>query len=152
MNTFWRTKRHVERLGHAGYHRPAAWAMMARLAHSNLAWAVYPLLVLAALVYAVAAQRWLLAAYGLAAWAAYVAPVALILHRFDVFVRLSRGFEPVRQLRARTKLGIVLMFGVEKVGSCTSPWLWCAHLVRRRLRGTPITLAKTERAAAEAPE
>jgi len=36
MNTFWRTKRLVDRLTGGDYHRPAAWAMMLRLVHSNV--------------------------------------------------------------------------------------------------------------------
>ena len=50
MNTFWRTKQIAARLGAPNYSRAGAWAMMVRLVHSNLAWAVYPILFLAALV------------------------------------------------------------------------------------------------------
>jgi hypothetical protein len=146
MNTFWQTKRFVER--RADYHRAAAWPMMLKLVHSNLAWALYPPLSLLALVYALASQQWLLAAFGVAAWAVYVLPVALILRRFDLWARICRGFEPIGGLSRTTRAGIVLMFGVEKLGSCISPYLWCWHTVRGRLRRTPLTLHKTERAAA----
>jgi hypothetical protein len=146
MNTFWQTKRFVER--RPDYHRAAAWPLMLRLVHSNLAWALYPPLFLLALVYAFASSQWLLAAYGVAAWTVYVLPVALILRRFDLWARISRSFEPIGGLSRTTKAGIVLMFGVEKLGSCISPYLWCWHALRGRLRRTPMTLHKTERAAA----
>ena len=146
MNTFWQTKRFVER--RADYQRLAAWPMMLKLVHSNIAWALYPPLFLLALVYALASGQWLLAGYGIAAWAVYALPVALILRRFDLWVRICRSFEPIGGLSRTSRAGIVLMFGVEKLGSCVSPYLWCWYALRGRLRRKPMTLHKTERAAA----
>jgi hypothetical protein len=143
MNTFWRTKRFVER--RADYHRAAAWPMMLRLLHANLAWAVYPPIFLAVLAWSLASAHWLLAAYGLAAWAVYVVPVAIILRRFDLWQELCASFEPIRSLSFVTKAGIVLLFGVEKLGSCISPFLWIAYTLRGRARREPVALHKTER-------
>ncbi|HEY1365850.1 MAG TPA: glycosyltransferase [Gaiellaceae bacterium] len=146
MNTFWRTKRFVE--GRPDYHGAAAWPLMARLVHANVAWAIYPLLYVGALAYSLATGQWLLAAYGVAAWAVYLIPVALVLRRFDLWLRICGRFEPIREPSPATKVGIVLLFGIEKLGSCISPFLWCAYALRGLLRREPITLHKTERAAA----
>src|ERR1700674_1877812 len=83
MNTFWRTKQMVSLLGAPNYSRAGAWAMIGRLVHSNLAWAVYPILFLAALAWTMASSHYLLMGYGLLSWAVYLAPVVLILARFD---------------------------------------------------------------------
>jgi hypothetical protein len=146
MNTFWRTKRHVDELTGGAYHRPAAWAMIVRLMHSNLAWAAYPPVFLAAQAWALATGRRLLAAYGALAWLVYVAPVALILSRHDLWAR--RSSEPISELSPASRVAIVLMFGAEKLGSCISPYLWCAHALRSALAGKPIPLDKTARAGA----
>ncbi len=143
MNTFWRTKRFVER--RPDYHRAAAWPMTLRLVHANLAWAVYPLLFLAVLVWSTVAGQWLLTAYGLVAWGVYVAPLALILRRLDLWQEICAGFEPIRRVSFLTKAGIVLLFGAEKLGSCISPFLWGFYALRGRARREPITLHKTER-------
>jgi hypothetical protein len=146
MNTFWRTKKWVGQLNAPNYSSAGAWAMIARLVHSNVAWAVYPIVFLAALAWAALSSRYALAAYGLLAWVVYLAPVALILARFDLWTRICGRFEPIRSLSPATKIGILLMFGVEKLGSCISPFLWCGYALRRLLRGTAIELRKTERA------
>jgi cellulose synthase/poly-beta-1,6-N-acetylglucosamine synthase-like glycosyltransferase len=143
MNTFWQTKRFVEE--RADYHRAAAWPMIVRLVHGNIAWAAYPLLFLSAFVWSLASSHWLLAAYGLAAWGVYLAPVAAILGRHDLWRELSAGFEPIRNISRVTGAGILLLFGVEKLGSCLSPFLWAVYAVRGRVRREPITLHKTER-------
>jgi hypothetical protein len=143
MNTFWRTKRFVQE--RPDYHRAAAWPMMLRVVHANVAWALYPPLYLLALVYALASAHWWLVAYGLGAWAVYVASVAIILRRFDLWVRLCLGFEPIRNPSPATKAGIVLMFGVEKLGSCVSPFLWSVYALRGLVRREAMTLPKTER-------
>ena len=84
--------------------------------------------------------------YGLLAWAVYLAAVALILARFDLWAGICAPFEPIRNLSLSTKIGILLMFGVEKLGSCISPFLWCVYALRRLFLGTAIELRKTERA------
>jgi len=145
MNTVWRTKRMVNRMAVRNYSWAGAWAMIVKLMHSNVAWAVYPILFLFALCWTIASNRWLLSIYGLLAWAVYLVPVAMILARFDLWTRICSTFEPIRNLSLKTKTGILLMFGVEKLGSCVSPWLWCAYAVRRLLRGTHIELQKTDR-------
>jgi len=145
MNTFWRTKQMVSRLAAPNYSRAGAWAMMARIVHSNLAWSVYPILFLAALIWSIASSHYLLVGYGLLAWAVYLVPVALILAHFNRWARLCSRFEPIRSLSLSTKVGMLLMFGVEKLGSCVSPFLWCFYALRRLFRGTPIQLRKTER-------
>jgi hypothetical protein len=145
MNTFWRTKQMVSRLGAPNYSLAGAWAMMARLVHSNLAWAVYPILFLAALIWSIASSHYLLMSYGLLAWGVYLVPVALILAHFKLWAGLCSEFEPIRSLSLSTKAGMLLMFGVEKLGSCISPFLWFFYALRRLLRGTSIELRKTER-------
>jgi hypothetical protein len=145
MNTFWRTKQMVSRLGAPNYSRAGAWAMMGRLVHSNLAWAMYPILFLASFIWSVASSHYLLMGYGLLAWAVYLVPVALILTHFNSWARLCSHFEPIRSLSLSTKVGMLLMFGVEKLGSCLSPLLWCFYALSRLFRGTSIELRKTER-------
>jgi len=146
MNTFWRTKQMVTSLAAPNYSRAGAWAMIVRLLHSNLAWAVYPILFLAALIWTVVSSQYALMGYGVLAWVVYLAPVALILAHFNRWAGMCARFEPVRTLSLTTKVGILLMFGVEKLGSCVSPFLWCCYALRRLFRGTAIELRKTERA------
>jgi hypothetical protein len=148
MNTFWRTKRMVDRLAAHNYSRVGAWAMMARLIHSNIAWALYPLVFLVELGWTLTSGRYRLAGYGLLSWAVYLAPVAMILGHYDLWRRICAPFQPIRSLSLKTKIGILLMFGVEKLGSCVSPWLWCVYAEQKFLRGTQIELQKTERAEA----
>ena len=121
--------------------------MMLRLLHANVAWALYPLVFLLALIYALVSAQWSLFAYGVVAWAVYAAPVGLILARYDLWLRICGRFEPIREPAPATKAGIVLMFAVEKLGSCVSPLLWCAYTLRGRLRREPLMLHKTERGA-----
>ena len=145
MNTFWRTKELATTFRGPNYSGAAAWVMMARLVHSNLAWAIYPLLFLAALIWSLATGHWPLAAFGVLAWAVYLLPITMILGRFDLWTRLCGGFEPIRSVSLRTRIGIVAMFGVEKLGSCISPFVWLAQAAYNLPRGAAITLHKTER-------
>jgi hypothetical protein len=147
MNTFWRTNRYVDRLRDGDYNHPAAWAMMLKLVHSNVAWAAYPIVFVAALGYSVAGGHWLLTTCALVAWAVYMMPIALILRRFEVFENACRRFEPIAGLSRRSKIGIIGMFGVEKLAACLSPIMWCGYSLRRLIRGKEIRLYKTERAA-----
>jgi cellulose synthase/poly-beta-1,6-N-acetylglucosamine synthase-like glycosyltransferase len=146
MNTVWRTKRMADDMAAQNYSWAGAWAMTAKVMHSNLAWAAYPILFLSALCWTIASGKWLLSSYGLLAWAVYLVPVGMILARLDLWMRICSTFEPIQNLSLKTKAGILLMFGVEKLGSCVSPWLWCAYAVHSLLRGTRIALHKTDRA------
>jgi hypothetical protein len=146
MNTFWRTKQMATRLAAPNYSRAGAWAMIGRLLHSNLAWAVYPVLFLAALIWTLVSSHHFLMGYGVLAWVVYLVPVALILARLNRWAGMCAQFEPIRSLSLNTKVAILLMFGAEKLGSCVSPFLWCFYALRRLFRGTAIELRKTERA------
>jgi hypothetical protein len=146
MNTFWRTKRLIERLDPPNYCRRTAGVMMLRLLHANIAWAAYPLLFAATAVWAVMERQWLLAAYAALAWLVYLGPVFMILRRFDLWSRLCRGFEPVTEPSRASKIALVLIYGVEKLGACVSPWLWMYYAARHWLFGSAVTLQKTERA------
>jgi hypothetical protein len=146
MNTIWRTRKLAASLGAVGYSRAADRMMTIRLLHSNLAWAVYPLVFLAAMLWCIGRGQWLLAAYGVTAWIAYLLPVAMILARFDLWAGLCARFEPIAVPSVATRLGILAMFGIEKLGSCISPLLWCAFAVRSLAGRAPIVLHKTERA------
>ncbi len=145
MNTIWCTKQLVDTLRHTNHSRAAAWVMIVRLLHSNLAWAVYPIAFLIAMIWCIISGRWLLAAYGALAWSTYLVAVTMIVARFDLWTGLCRRFEPITTPSVATRIGIVMMFGIEKLGSCISPILWCAYTVRGLIRRTPIVLHKTER-------
>lgn len=146
MNTCWLTRRYVAKAGFEGFLNTAAWVMISRLMHSNLAWAVYPVVFLAAMIWCLGTAQWFLAAYGVLAWATYLIPLAMILSRFDLWTKLCGRFEPIVAPSTATRIGIIIMFGVEKLGSCISPLLWCVQASRSRLRHRPIVLHKTERA------
>jgi hypothetical protein len=146
MNTFWRTKRFVANLRLPNYCRATTRMMMLRLIHTNLAWALYPLLYTAATAWVIVQREWLLLAYAALAWAIYLGPVVMILRRFDLWTRLCAPFEPIREPSWRSKTALTLMYGIEKIGACVSPWLWAFYVVRRWMGGVPLTLQKTERA------
>jgi cellulose synthase/poly-beta-1,6-N-acetylglucosamine synthase-like glycosyltransferase len=145
LSTFWKTRRLVIQLAPPGYRPFRAALMTARLLHSNLAWAFYPVLFLACLLWSAAAGHWLLLGYGLAAWTSYLAPVALIMADFPEWQRIVQSFEPIAPFSRPEKGAILLMYGVEKVGASLSPWWWLLGKLHEFLRGKPIALSKTER-------
>jgi hypothetical protein len=145
VNTFWRTKRFVDSLQPENRCQAASWFMMARLVHSNLAWAFYPVIYLVCLAWCALAANSGLAAYGLACWAVYLIPVAIILASCRLWNDLTRHYAPVRGFSWVSSMGILLMFGVEKLGSCVSPWIWVVYRLRQLAMGKPIPLKKTER-------
>jgi hypothetical protein len=146
MNTFPRTWRLVEHLAPPNYCRRTATSMTARLIHSNIAWALYPCILALGVVWAAATGRaGILIAAGVA-WAIYLIPVVLIVSRFQRWKQLCQQFEPLEAPSFWTRLGIIFMFGVEKLGSCVSPFMWLFFVLRQRMIGLPFGLQKTERA------
>ena len=145
LNTFWRTRRLVREIAPERYCPPEAWFMIARLIHSNVAWAVYPLVFLVCIVWSLLNGQLPLAVFGVTAWALYLLPLAVIMGKFDVLCDLASGYEPIRGFTVFEYVMILAMYPVEKLGACVGPLAWFAGKCREKIFGIPVELKKTER-------
>ena len=147
MNTFPLTFDHIRRLRPANHSWPASVWMMLRLLNSNLAWATYPLVFAGTMVASLVRGDVTLLFAATIALGAYVSPMALLTDRFAALAAVADGGETAVRLTGRDRLAIVLMFPIEKLFACISPWLFGYRRAKAWLSGSSFEMRKTERIA-----